>query len=256
MSVINESEPSAIRFEPHWNWKTSLIVTFLIILANLFVISNIQAAFLVSTGWQFDPSGVLIAPGDKIGVWLGTIIGELIILGISLFFAIYIFKGKLRALNFRVPSPKHLFIVFGGVFAAYGASYIGTILQNFLTGPDPNEASYNLLFQTSNAVELMIWIILMMCIVGPMEEIFARGFVQQGLQNSSKSRNLSDFLSILIASFLFALIHLELYRIIPLFFVGFILGLVFYYTDNNSMASAITHGLYNSILLLLFFLSP
>jgi len=256
MNSTNESEPIKSRSETNWNWKTSVIVVLIIILVNLFIISSIQAACLILTGWQFDLSGVIIAPGSKVGVWLGTVIGELLILGITLFFAVYLFKGKLNALNFRRPSLKHLLIALGGVVAAYGASILGAILQNFLTGPDPNESSYNLLFQTSNVGELLIWVIIMMCVVGPIEEIFARGFVQQGLQNSCKSKKIYLFIGISIASLLFAVVHLDVYRIIPLFLVGFILGLVYYYTDNNSMASAITHGLYNSVTLLLFFLFP
>jgi membrane protease YdiL (CAAX protease family) len=257
MTLTNEAQLSESPAERPWDWKAALILFFLMILINILIISSIQSGFLVLTGWQFDPgSGAITAPGSIIGPWLGTISGELIILLVTLFFAVYLCKNKLKALNFRWPSLKHTLIAIGGVSIAYGASIVGGILQSFLTGPDPNEASYNLLFQTSNAFELIIWVLLMMCVVGPCEEIFARGFVQQGFQNSCKSKKISIFIGITIASLLFALVHLDFYRIIPLFLVGLILGLIYYYTDNNAMASAITHGLYNALIIILLFLFP
>ena len=94
----------------------------------------------------------------------------------------------------------------------------------------------------------------MMTMVAICEEIFARGFVQNGFQNSCKANNKSVYFGILAASLLFAVVHLDFYRIIPLFCAGLVIGLVYYFTDNNSMASTITHGLYNSIGLILIFL--
>ncbi len=257
MPLNNEAQLNESRSGRPWDWKAALILFFLMILLNLSIIPGIQSGLLVLTGWQFDPfSGAITSQGSILGPWLGTISGELLILFLTLFFIVYICKNKLRALNFRWPSLKHVLIALGGVCAAYGASILGGILQYYLTGLDPNEESYNLLFQTSNAFELIIWVLVMMCVVGPYEEIFARGFVQQGFQNFCKSKKISLFIGIIIASFLFALVHLNFYRIIPLFLVGLILGLVYYYTDNNTMASAITHGIYNSIIILLSFLFP
>ncbi|MDD1779073.1 MAG: CPBP family intramembrane metalloprotease, partial [Candidatus Helarchaeota archaeon] len=252
-----EAQPSESPSNPPWDWKAALILFFVMILINLLVISSIQSGFLILTGWQFDPlSGAITAPGNILGPWLGTISGELIILFITLFFTVYLCKSKLRALNFRWPSLKHTLIAIGGVALAFGASIVGGILQYYLTGPDPTEESYNLLFQTSNGFELIGWVLLMMCVVAPCEEIFARGFVQQGFQNSFKVKKKSIFIGIAIASLLFAVVHLNFYRIIPLFLVGFILGLIYYYTDNNAMASAITHGLYNALIIIIPFFFP
>jgi CAAX protease family protein len=257
MTLNNESQLNSSRSEGFWDWKAALILFLLMLLINFLVISSIQTGFLVLTGWQFDPlSGAITASGSILGPWLGTLSGELLILFVTLFFVIYICKSKLAALYFRWPSLKHILIALGGVAVAYGASIVGGILQEFLTGPDPNAESRNLLFQTSNVFELIIWVLLMICVVAPCEEIFARAFVQQGLQNSCKSKKISIFIGIIIASLLFAIIHLNFYQIIPLFLVGFILGLIYYYTDNNAMASAITHGLYNALIIILLFLFP
>ncbi|MHA1267775.1 MAG: lysostaphin resistance A-like protein [Candidatus Helarchaeota archaeon] len=239
-----------------WNWTSSLVGFFLILVLNFFFLSAIQFGLLTVTGWEFHPvTGELIHSGSIWGVWLGTIIGEIIILLVTLFLAISVYRGRFQSFNFRIPPLKHLLMAIGGAFAAYGLSLLGGILQTFLTGPDPNQATYNALFHSSNALELTGWLIVMIVIVGPCEELFARGFVQQGLQNSCENAQRSKYLAVLLASILFASLHLDYFRFIPLFFVGLILGLVYYYT-NNSFAATITHGLYNSIGILLFFLLP
>ena len=244
-------EPSP-KAPTQWNWKSALILSTLIIAINFAFLSFIQLYLLILTGWQFNESGVIIAAGSLLGVWIGAIISELIILGLTLYIAIYIFKGKLTYFNFKLPNLKNFLIAIGGAAAAWGAAFLSSFLQDWIL-PDPHPESYTLLFKASNIYELLIWIVLMMIIVAPCEEIFARGFVQQGLQNSCKNSNKSIYIGILAASLLFAVTHLDPYRIIPLFCVGFVLGLVYYYTGNNTMASAITHGLYNVIGLLLFF---
>lgn len=224
---------------------------------NLFIISMIQFSMLSSTGWVIDFDAHEVAEtGSIAGVWIGTLIGETLILAVTLFFAVQYYNGRLGHFNFRIPSLKHLGIAIGGAFLAFGVSYIGNFLNYLATGSDPNEDIYNALFRSSNWFEVIIWIILMMAIVGTCEEIFARGFVQKGLQNSCQLKNMSVFIGILLASLLFAAVHLDIYRIIPLFFVGIVLGLVFYFTKDNSLAAAITHGLYNSIGILLIFLFP
>ncbi len=239
-----------------WDWKGSTLIFLIILGVNFFILSMVQFTMLTATGWVFDSSGALVSAGDRLGVWLGTIVTELIILGITIFAVVYIYQGKIKHFNFKLPKPKHFLIAIGGAFAAYFISILAGMLQYLITGPDPNQAAYDSLFSTSNVFELIIWIILMMVVVATCEEIFARGFVQKGFHNSCRSKKIPIIFGILIASFLFAFLHLDIYRFIPLFFVGIILGLVYYFTDDNSMASALTHGLYNSIGIIIFFLFP
>lgn len=237
-----------------WDWRGASIVYVLILSITFLLLSFIQLNMLILTGWEFDFLTGEITAGSILGVWMGTVITEIIILTVTVVFAIYLFKGKFSHFKFRFPPLKYLLIAIGGAFAAYGVSILGGMLQELLPITDPNQAFYDALFTTSNWLEVSVWIVLMMCVVGPCEEIFARGFVQKGFQNSCKKNNIPVILGILVASILFAFVHFDIYRIIPLFFIGIVLGLVFYFTHDNSMASAITHGLYNSVLIVLSFL--
>lgn len=239
-----------------WNWKNGVILFLIMLGLNFFLLSSIQLGTLTLTGWEFDPNtGVLINAGSIVGVWLGTVIGEFIILLVTLLFAFYVFRGHIGDFKIKMPSLWHLVIAIVGAFGAYLAALFGGILQLLLTGPDPHQDTYNALFQTNTPLELVVWILLMVLVVAPCEEFFARGFVQTSIQNSCKTRNKPIIIAILVASFFFALLHLDFYRIIPLFFVGLILGIVYYYTDNL-LTPIITHGLYNAIGVLLFFLLP
>ena len=239
--------------DPPWNWKGSSFIFLVIMGVNFLFLSMIQLYMLTATGWAFDLTGKLVTSGALYGVWLGTTISEFIILGITIFAAIYLYRGKVQDFNFKLPSLKHFLIAIGGAFVAYFLSILGGKLQEMVTGPDPNQDMYTAFFRTSNIFELVMWILVMMLVVAVSEEIFARGFVQKGFHNTCRSKKLPIVIGIFIPSLLFALLHLDIYRFIPLFFVGLVLGCVYYFTADNSMASAITHFLYNSIGIILYF---
>ena len=239
--------------DPPWDWKGSLFVFLIIMGVNFLFLSMIQLFMLTATGWEFDLTGKLVTSGSLYGVWLGTIITEFIILGITIFAAVYFYRGKVQHFNFKLPSKKHFLIAIGGVFIAYFLASIGGKLQEIITGTDPNQNIYIAFFETSNIFEVVIWITIMMLVVAVSEEIFARGFVQKGFHNTCRSKKLPIVIGIIIPSLLFALLHLDIYRFIPLFFVGLVLGCVYYFTADNSMASAITHFLYKSIGIILYF---
>ena len=77
------------------------------------------------------------------------------------------------------------------------------------------------------------------------EEIFFRGFLYSAFKKSW-GVNAGLFLS----SFLFALVHLEIYSFIPLMIIGWILAYMF--EKTKSLIPAIfLHGVYNLILILI-----
>ncbi|TFG07286.1 MAG: CPBP family intramembrane metalloprotease [Promethearchaeota archaeon] len=112
---------------------------------------------------------------------------------------------------------------------------------------------------------LILMVIMMLVIVGPTEEILFRGFMQRGLV-----RTIGEFWGIIITAFIFAIIHLVallFYLITPVvFFILFVLlfvpylaislmlGLLFRWRDENLIAVIITHGVYNSLTLIIAFL--
>jgi len=113
---------------------------------------------------------------------------------------------------------------------------------------------------------LILMILMMIIIVGPCEEILFRGFMQRGLV-----RVVGDRWGILITAFLFAIIHLValvfilfisplvflilfVYMLVPYFAISLMLGLLFRWRNENLIAVIITHGVYNSLTILIVFL--
>jgi CAAX amino terminal protease family. len=86
---------------------------------------------------------------------------------------------------------------------------------------------------------LLHWFIAFMLWVAPCEEIFARGFVQRGFENSLKGRVI---LPIFISCLLFGIYHGDPYRILPIALEAMVLGYLYYKTDHNIFAPIIVHG--------------
>jgi hypothetical protein len=112
---------------------------------------------------------------------------------------------------------------------------------------------------------LVLMVIMMLVIVGPCEEILFRGFMQRALV-----RNLGDKWGILITAIIFAAIHLVgliiyifnpiifgilfIYLFAPYIAISLMLGLLFRWRDENLIAVIVTHGVYNSLTLIIAFL--
>lgn len=112
---------------------------------------------------------------------------------------------------------------------------------------------------------LILIILMMIFIVGPCEEILFRGFMQRGLV-----RTLGDTWGIIITAIFFAGIHLVglifyilnpivfiilfIYLFAPYIAISIMLGLLFRWREENLVAVIVTHGVYNSITILIAFL--
>jgi membrane protease YdiL (CAAX protease family) len=106
----------------------------------------------------------------------------------------------------------------------------------------------------------------MILVVGTSEEILFRGFLQKGLVN-----NLGNTTGIFITAIIFASIHLlgiflsyflgaislglMIIQLFIFFFpylaISLLLGYIFYWRNENLIAVVITHGLYNSLTILI-----
>ena len=100
------------------------------------------------------------------------------------------------------------------------------------------------LMTPTNFFQLIVMIVFSLVLVGPCEELAFRGFVQKGFENS-----FGKMTGLLIASVLFGLPHAldTLYAIVPTFVGGLVLGYVWQQTGGNTTASALMHGINNSI---------
>ena len=170
-------------------------------------------------------------------------INEGIILGITLLFAQQ--KGaNLKQLGFKRPSLKILVIVsFAAVLLLFLAASISLVQENIL-GPDPEAEFLVDAVLAQDLLQLVAMIGISLALVGPIEELAFRGFIQKGFENS-----FGRTAGLLIASILFGLLHglNSLRAIIPVTAVSLFLGYVWQKTDGNTYASAWMHGVYDAV---------
>ncbi len=170
-------------------------------------------------------------------------VNETIILGVTLLFARY--KGaSLKELGLKKASFRILSIV--SVFAVplfMLATSIG-VIEIIVFGPDPMAGLTEKLLAPRDSFQLAAVVALSLVLVGPCEETAFRGFIQKGFENS-----FGKMKGLLIASVLFGLLHglNTLYAIVPLFAVSMVFGYVWQQTGGNTTASALMHGVYDSI---------
>lgn len=91
-------------------------------------------------------------------------------------------------------------------------------------------------------VELLLMVLATFIVIGPSEEILSRGFVQQGLENSLGKRR-----GLLVASALFAILHLNPWQGVATFFMALILGHFFQRTNYNLATPIVAHVFANTI---------
>lgn len=177
-------------------------------------------------------------------------VNETIILGVTLLFARY--KGaSLKELGLKKTGLRTLATV---SVVAVPLLLIGvgiSIGEEIVFGPDPVGELVEELVMPRNSFQLVAMIILSLVLVGPCEELAFRGFVQKGFENS-----FGKMKGLLFASVLFGLLHglNTLYAIVPTFVGGLILGYVWQQTGGNTTASALMHGVNNSIAIAITYL--
>lgn len=165
--------------------------------------------------------------------------------------------GVRSYLGVRVPTLRELGIVIGGWALIFGSLLVVVWVVVQAAGAQPAEN------QTQQLVEnlpvlIPPLIVIMFLVVGPAEEILYRGVVQGRLRERFGAPT-----AILLASAIFAVVHwvaltggasARLTTIAILLVPSVVLGAVYEYT-GNLVVPALIHGLHNSVLLALFYLS-
>ena len=176
-------------------------------------------------------------------VLVASPVSEAIILGVALLFARHKSAG-LKELGLKKASFRILAIV---SVLAVPLFFLGvgiSIGEAIIFGPDALGELFARLVMPRDFCQLIAVIAISLLLIGPCEELAFRGFVQKGFENSfGKPKGL------LIASILFGLLHgfNTPYAIVPTFAAGIILGYVWQKTGGNTTASALMHGINNSI---------
>lgn len=107
----------------------------------------------------------------------------------------------------------------------------------------------------SSEFELVLWIIVMFIVVGFCEELLFRGFLQRRMEIYFRSRSSSPgSYALVVTSFIFAAIHLDLLGIPARFALGMLLGYLAQRRNYSIAGPAVAHGLNNAVVVVFSFL--
>lgn len=238
-------------------WKDSFFIWSILILIQIVLFSILIALLLEISGVRINPFFQFFGIyGSSIGIWMGVFVTEIGTLLISIYY-LKIFKIENLKMNELAGINEFNFhnLLLGAYFVPiifFTGNIVSYIQSIFIYSP--NESSlYYLIYKPSNIWELIVWIVIMLIIVGPCEEIVFRGIIQKGFQNSFKKNEKPEWYAIFFSSLLFSIFHVDLPHFLPIFFMGLLLGMIFYYT-NSSLICAVSHGIYDSFSIILIFL--
>ncbi|MFX1379176.1 MAG: CPBP family intramembrane glutamic endopeptidase [Promethearchaeota archaeon] len=159
-----------------------------------------------------------------------------------------------------------------GVLLVYLVSFLTEIFLEFFFGieiiRDVSIATSDtdIIPLEGDILGLILLSLVMILIIGTSEEILFRGFMQKGL-----SRSLGHVGGIMITAFIFAMIHVLgivllflnapililvsfLLSFTPYFMMSLLFGLIYYWRNENLIAVIITHGVYNTLTIIIAYI--
>ena len=159
-----------------------------------------------------------------------------------------------------------------GIFVVAFTSVFIEIILELIFGTEiiyefgTSSSEIDAIIYNTDALSLTLLLIVMILIIGTSEEVLFRGFMQKGLV-----RTIGTKWGIITTAFIFSLIHLigifiayfefpELLLIsfllsfVPYFAISLLLGILFYWRNENLIAVMITHGVYDALTILLAFM--
>jgi membrane protease YdiL (CAAX protease family) len=131
-----------------------------------------------------------------------------------------------------------------------GANIAVTWIVSNVTGPISTGEE---LLIARNPVELVLWVVVMFVLVGFTEEVMFRGFLQRRMEMYFKSQGNSSYriMSLVITSFIFGAIHLDLIGLPIRFILGIFLGDLAQRRNYNIVGPSVAHGFNNAIVVVL-----
>lgn len=182
-------------------------------------------------------------------IWLGVLVTELAILSLTVAVATRFFDASYDDLGVKKTSSKWILLALVSGIVAIGLGYVGVSIQVLIMGSPPESyLQYMEILAPRDVVSLATWILLSFLVIAPCEEIFSRGFVQKGLENS-----LGKNWGLIFASILFGVLHIEPFRIFPTVLEGLVIGTIYLKSGHNVVASTISHGFLNSMIFVLVY---
>ncbi|WP_455367403.1 CPBP family intramembrane glutamic endopeptidase [[Eubacterium] cellulosolvens] len=217
----------------------------ILILTLISIIDGIVIAFYAIT-FHLSPEMALIASTKPI-----IILNEIIFLFAAIIVTFQIFKWEKKDLGLvREKLVPNILVGFGVGAVGYFAVGVFMYLVSFFILIDVPPWFIEM-FRTKDLFDLSFLLLITWVLIGPCEEIFFRGFIQESLTRWLGSKN-----GILAGAIIFGLAHFDpilWYRTIAGFLLGVIYGLV-YAKSRNLFSVIVAHSLNDSIAFILTYL--
>ena len=157
-------------------------------------------------------------------------------------------KSAIGIKNMVSPIDAILGLVFGATML--GANILISWFMTEATGPAPTGEE---LLVARNWPEMFAWIITMLVFVGFTEELIFRGFMQRRMEMYFRTRGTSNHrvVALLISSFVFAAIHLDIIGLPTRFVLGIFLGFLAQQRNYNLLGPSVAHGVNNAVVVFL-----
>ncbi len=158
-------------------------------------------------------------------------------------------KSAIGIKNMISPVDVVLGLIIGA--AMLGANIGISGLMTEATGPPAPGAEEILLAR--NWPEMIAWVFVMLVFVGFTEELIFRGFMQRRMEMYLRGRGTSNYkiLALLVSSFIFAAIHMDLIGLPTRFVLGIFLGFLAQQRKYNIIGPTVAHGMNNAVVVLL-----
>ena len=227
-----------------WGAKIAVAAALVITVTAFIVHSIFGFGIFRFTSWHIE----LFSPFTRYMIVVPII--EVLILAEILVFARHT-RASFKDLGLIRTTPKTLARVLPALMALYLATVVVTFVLTNVFGPDPMAEAFTVAAIPRDPFQLVAYLIIYMVLVGPAEELAFRGFVQKGLENT-----FGKLKGLVIASTLFGLPHVinYPYNAVTATATGLVLGYVWQKTDQNTTATAVLHGTFNSIGVILVYL--
>jgi membrane protease YdiL (CAAX protease family) len=230
------SKPSPEKTKPAWAWEASLEIGFY----TLFLVALLSILLGALLGVLSDELNAQLI-GSPVGTTILAISEALLL--IPLLF--YLGKHNINRIQLGVYVKDWrqglLDTAFGIIIGLtmIPLSFFASALNGIVLGPQPGSESIEKAFTATSPIEAILLCSSIVFVVAPVEEIIVRGFLQQGFENSfGRGRGL------LLASFFFAVMHLNLWSIFPLFSLGIVVGLCYQLRHYRIISPIAAHASY------------